>query len=553
MKKYLIAFILLLVLFGLYYRSGIQIFYRYQEKIDKHHDISLEQIVDNIYGKNGANIDLQELLHLQNLVELLAMTSKTEQAQIAHLVIEKLERAGTSHEIDLYLINYFKKIASQVKDCYTDESREIIAQKIYDYIQFEQANILNNKRTQYLFIQAQRSFCLPELINFWTNSEGQSFLRSHVFESSDNVETQSMMLDMTIMIATQMGATLANEQIAGQAAHLGNILTQQNQTIQANIKSFQSQAQASQQKDLQAQIADFSNKGNAIQTQMQSSIDTSNIELNYLYENISLNKPLQQYLSSPVIFDQIFSQGNMLTPQGPVWRNIFSVGDWEYEKDDDSFYQYQISPIMSQDSDGTMSSTRAENNSIYTEYATVDQSYTISGQITFYQVEYPFFVGIVFNKARWISGNYESLRKERMVGFYGKSADDIGIYFAQQYTMTDEQLQAIGSSDPIQQPLSQILGGAVDNKFVIAPHTFDNLKIAPVAFNFEIITAPEKVTFSFWNDQNSKKSIDIDKLDAQMFTYHGIGFIAPGAVVQFKLNQPEDILFSAQAISKYED
>ena len=375
----------------------------------------------------------------------------------------------------------------------------------------------------------------------------------NIVDSDDNVVIQGMLADMAPMIITQMGASMANQQIGAQAAQLTATLTTQSQTIQANIKSFQTQAQSSQQKDLQAKITDFINKGNDVQTQTTAAIATSNLELDYIYQNISLNQPQQQYLSSPVVYDEIFSLGTMLTPAGYVWKNPFSVGDWEYEKDDNSFYQYQKSPIFIKNSSGAQSSARAENNSIFTEYNTTAASYKIAGVITFYQIDYPFFVGIIFNKSRWISGNSESLRKYRMMGVYGKSMTDIGVYYAEQHTMTDAQLQASGSSDPIQTPLQQILTGVVDKKLPIPLDTFENLKAESVSFNFEIINSLKAVTFAFWNENNIKKSVTIDNVDAQMFTYHGIGFICPGAIAQFKLTEPKGLIFSDQAILKYKD
>ena len=55
------------------------------------------------------------------------------------------------------------------------------------------------------------------------------------------------------------------------------------------------------------------------------------------------------------------------------------------------------------------------------------------------------------------------------------------------------------------------------------------------------------------NENNIKKSVTIDNVDAQMFTYHGIGFICPGAIAQFKLTEPKGLIFSDQAILKYKD
>jgi len=359
-------------------------------------------------------------------------------------------------------------------------------------------------------------------------------------QEKNDVVVQNLLMDMAPTMAAQMGASLANQQIGSQATQLGSILTKQNQTVQANIKSFQSQSQNAQQKKLQAKITEFINQSKNVQDKTKDAVAESQLELKYLYQNISLNQPQQEYLTSQVVFDEIFSLGTMLTPKNHIWKNPFSVGDWEYEINDNSFYQYQSSPILN----SSGSSAQSENNSIFTEYITTAASYTISGSMTLYQVNYPFFVGIIFNKTRWISGNFESLRKSRMVGIYGKSDSDIGIYFSEQITLTDTQLKASGKSNPIQTPLQQILDGQSTKRGEIPLDTFTNIKANPVAFNFEITTSPTHTDFSFWNDKNIKKTISIDNLQAPLFMYHGIGFICPGAIAQFTLTAPKDLLFS---------
>ncbi|AXK60808.1 hypothetical protein [Candidatus Chromulinivorax destructor] len=512
---------------------------------------SIDEVVDAVYGKNGVNLDLQKILEIKNLVEQLKSLSQVEQQQVACLVINMLQEKKDKHILYCKLVSYLESIADDIVCKDTDTAIMTYAEQLFNYFILEQAEIVDHQKKLYIFLQAQKSFHLPKLMSFWATQDGAKALDAHIGSSTDNVVIQDMMTDMAILIGTQMGAEFANAQIDTQAEDLANILTQQSKTIQANVQSFQSQAQASQVTSLQKQITNFSNKSTEIQNKTQGAIDQSSLELNYLYQNISLNKPLQQYLSSPVVFDQIFAQGDMLTPEGYVWKNPFSVGDWQYAKDDDSFYQCQNSSIMSKDSTGILSSTRAENNSIFTEYSSAQSSYSISGVITIYQIEYPFFVGIIFNKARWISGNYEGLRKARMVGVYGKSETDIGVYFAEQYTMTDEQLASSKSDEPIQQPLAQILSGSVDKKIPLVVDAFNNLKKESIILNFEITTTPEKATFAFWNDKNSKKEITVDKLNSQMFLYHGIGFICPGAIAQFKLNSPKNILFTPDAILKY--
>ena len=140
-----------------------------------------------------------------------------------------------------------------------------------------------------------------------------------------------------------------------------------------------------------------------------------------------------------------------------------------------------------------------------------------------------------------------------MIAIYGASADDVGIYFAQQYTMTDDQLKASPNDSPIQTPLQQIINNKVQKRINLPGSAFTNLQNSPLTFNFEITNSPKNVGLKLWSGNNKPITITIDNLDPSIFMYHGIGFICPGAVAQFTLTQPTDLMFTAQAISNYKD
>ncbi len=371
-------------------------------------------------------------------------------------------------------------------------------------------------------------------------------------------EVLNMAGDMAIMMATQEGASMANARLTTEGQLLATTVNTGSQTIQTNMQSFQKQAQVQQQAELQTMISAFSQAQANIQKQTQQAFAVSNAELNYLYQNISLDQPQQNYIFNQIQFDQLFSAGTMLTPQGAVWKNPFSVGDWEYDKDTDSFWQYQSSPITNSVTDDagvtTTSSLQAENNSIFTEYVTTANSYKISGTMTLYSVTYPFFAGIIFNKARWISGDFEAIRKCRMMGIYATSANDIGLYFAQQYTMTDAQLQAAPNQTPIQTPLQQILNQQVKKQIDLSTQKpLDGLAQGPVVMEFEITTTATKVFITITFGTNTPVTTTISNLDSSLFMYHGIGCISPSAITSFHFTQPSDLIFSSKAILNYKE
>ena len=140
-----------------------------------------------------------------------------------------------------------------------------------------------------------------------------------------------------------------------------------------------------------------------------------------------------------------------------------------------------------------------------------------------------------------------------MAGIYGTDVKNSNLYFAQQYTMTDDQIEAYPEQDPIQTALQQIINKKIQPSTAIPANIFADLATKPITIYFSITNSPTSVTFNFWTDQTKTTAITINNLDDEIYKYHGIGFICPGAVAQFTLNQPTDFIFSQQAISNYKD
>lgn len=376
----------------------------------------------------------------------------------------------------------------------------------------------------------------------------------------DTVAIQSvleMATDAVIMIGTQSGSSMANQAVGTQRQMLISQINKNSQAIQSNMHLFQKKIQKNQQTELESMTGAFGNAQQNVQAQTAQAQTIANLELDYINKNISMNQPQQNYIFNQIEFDQLFTLGTMLTPQGCIWKNPFSVGDWEYEKENDSFWQYQIEPIFisSTDSSDTtnQSSLQAENNSIFTEYYTSQATYTIAGTITLYNVSAPFFTGIIFNKSRWISGDFEAIRKCRMMGIYGQQNGEIGIYFAQQYTMNEAQLKSAGLTDPIQTPLQQIINQRVKPQITLPKDTCATLAQTPVIINFEITNSARKVDLKISINNNPAMTASIKNLDPSIYMYHGIGYICPGAIAQFQLTQPTDLIFTQAALTNYKE
>lgn len=534
----------------------------------KSHDIAhrdnkynAKTLANAIFGQNGANLPLQDLLKVKKLLADIQHLTLKQQHQIASYTAHILSKEVANYPQDkqhliLYVIEYLHQFAHHQEHTSITNLIKTTAQQIIEYIHLECEQIFTKPKEKYYFLAAQRGRKLPSLINFWTNPHGEKVLQTQ-HTTNDQVETQGIIMDMGIMVGTQMGATLANDSVNTEEKQLEDSMTAAGKAIQANIKGFQSNAQSRQQKELQSVMTAFSTAEKQSQQNTKNAQETSQAEQLYLYKNISIQKPQTNYLFGQIDFDQLFSLGTMLTPTGAVWKNPFAVGDWEYDSETNSFWQNQISDVYATakgaDGSQTKSDAKAANNSIFTEYFTNKAQYNIAGEITIYKVSYPFVAGIMFNKARWISGDIDNLRKCRMLAIYGTSSSDLGVYFAEQYTLTDAQIKATKSTSPTQTPLQQILNKKVAKKVSISKNAFKNISFEPVTFKFSIETSPTAIAFKLWNATQAepKTSINISQLDLHLFIYNGIGFICPGAVAEFKLTQPEDLVFSSEAIENY--
>jgi hypothetical protein len=513
-----------------------------------------QEYVEQIYGKNGVNLSLNQLFFIQEFFLELLSLSPQEQSEIALRVIQNidqqlLENPDVFHTQILttrknHLERYVKK--NQNLDDDTPKNRKL-AQQMLTYMQLENDAIFSSPKNMHLFYAATKSFPLPQMIDCWKNET----LFFHNDQTDSPVKIQLLesflfqfAMDMTIAIIVSQGASLASSMYASQSQKLYARLMENKKAIESNMKAFLQKSQSNQQESLQTMISLFSQTQEDIQKKTQESAQNINAELAFLHKNISLEKPQQNFLFAQTDFDTIFTNGDIPTNLKNIWKDPFKVGAWQYNKAKKSFIQTALSPLfidMPNDA-GVIekSAIQAENNSIFTEFHTHEKKYSIQGVITIHQVEFPFFTGIIFNKGRWISGNYESIRKCRMLGIYGASPSDISICFAEQYLATDEQMQTLQLTDPIQTPLQQIIQNNKKQKSV-DPVLIKNISIYPLQIAFTITTQPTQVTISTIIDQKKEEFV-ITKLNPQLFISHGIGCISPNAQADFMFQAPQSIM-----------
>ncbi len=253
--------------------------------------------------------------------------------------------------------------------------------------------------------------------------------------------------------------------------------------------------------------------------------------------------------------DQRFALSAMLTPDtinntaplSTAWRNLFRSGMWIFRSDSNGFYQTQQVPLTGTPKD---QATQALYNTIARDYIpTSNAPYTITVECTLLSASYPFFVGIIFNNARWISGVPDRFHQHRFAGLYGQKAGAI-------YSVLEESIitppQASQAGDPSTQwPVYQILKNPTN-------YTNNPVTVAqfPQTFRFTITTQPNTAGCVITTPQSSQTTTPLATLtkanvSSSVFLFHGIGFMAAGCRAQFTIINPKELTYSSDQIAQF--
>lgn len=363
----------------------------------------------------------------------------------------------------------------------------------------------------------------------------------------------SSLEEMAVMMGAQQGAMIANQLVTAQYQSIFKSIGKDQQTLQNAISEFSQTITTAQKEQIKDSLHIFSQAQQHISDNQGDQQEYAKQMQEYIFKAVSIQKPKQYYLlQNATYLDELFSLGTMYTPPGKIWKNPFSIGNWEYDQVTDSFWQLHNAPLLENHSEAKSAYSSAENaiqNSIFTEYFTHKESYIIQCEVTLHQIQYPFFVGLMFNKTRWISGNQDSITKCRMIGLYGSTSNNINVYFAEQFTP-----QTKGSTQETVYPIQQIVNQQVKAIQPINKQHLSNLATQPTTFVIKVITSPQKIQCKVWPKKlkEPRDYITLSSNDPSLYVYQNIGFASPGAIAQFKIIKPTDLLFSQEAIQQFE-
>ena len=370
-------------------------------------------------------------------------------------------------------------------------------------------------------------------------------------------ERLNMAFDMGMPMGVGMAATNANDIISEEQAAVFADFKSESSAVTNALKSWSAKQGDLMQEQMGAVGSYFTTQLTTINNSQANAQKNAQSEANYLFQNLSLQRPASSLVSRDIAvsFDQFFSDGIMATPiSNSTWYNIMgaAAGDWLFDPISQSFWQNQAATFSSADNIGVVSS-----NNIFVEHYPSQKPYTIAGSFTLYKITYPFFAGIMFNKNRWISGNMEGQHKCRLVGIYASSITTAGIYFAEQYELSDADALAEDSKNPtpIKIPLMQIMNKHVNPLAAISDKTITKVNSEPVTFNFKITTNPTTASIKIWADTDKEpdQAFLIQNLDSNFYLYHTLGFMSPGAATEWKITAPKELIFSSQEIINFKN
>lgn len=386
----------------------------------------------------------------------------------------------------------------------------------------------------------------------------------------------NMLKDIAVMMGAQMGASEANQDITQEFQNTSTAIQKEQSILNNTTNNFFTKISSAQKNQMTNISNIFTAAGTQLSNIAQKQQEQAQATQDYIQSVTSLQRPAVYYLDNPITYDQLFANGTMYTPKGQIWKNVFQIGDWEFDYDgqSQSFWQYKAVPFIST----TNQIKDAFKNFIFTEWHGL-QSYEIVCDITLYKVLYPFYVGIIFNKTRWISGDTYGLQKYRTLGIYGDAQKKISLCFVEQKIPAQPKAKS-STPEPIT-PVEKIYQNQGIQDFTISQKAFTNIQTKPITFHIKIRPTPNSIAYKIWGHGSAEPkkytTIQTETITASnnklitasdssgnqttylaanyndIYLYHNIGFLSPGAITQFTLKGPTELLFTQQHLSEFQD
>ncbi|MEX0940309.1 MAG: hypothetical protein WDZ41_03040 [Candidatus Babeliales bacterium] len=569
-----------------------------------------EHINEYVFGQLGLNIELAEYKKMGQLLYQILAADFNKLIIVAKQVNENLKKQQEetnaliakmqTHNQNIPYELFFKQfcLEQQIKhfqDYITDNEKALpflqkirhiispfllridhsdLTKQILNYITYERENILFNYSNLLTFLAAKKNVSWPKLIDFWDTPELEEKLkkRSKHITEVPQVQFAELILSFALQGLVLAGGELGIQWVDEADKKIYEQYSKQQQEIANSWDVFQKTLQQQQEKTIKKIEDSFSKAQEKLNNEYKQSSALLQEELVYLNQAINLDKPMDRYLEAWINWDRYFATSNMLAPNAScIWHNIFNVfnkSDWQFESDTQSFWQNSLvlmpKPFYWQQAakEKNIFTNDPATHSIFTEYATGSGSYDIQIECTLINCSYPFFVGILFNRGRWISGDPERVWWYRLLGLYGtqaksddKATREIALRFGQQ-----DLIFPPNQKEKITAPFEQINTASKPAiNFKLGEQAIKTLEHDPITFIFNVTNRPNDLTISLEkkeikNDKETRTLLhktSLTNLDSYIFKFHGIGFMAIGCQAQFKIIKPTALIFSGQQIDQF--
>lgn len=449
-----------------------------------------------------------------------------------------------------------------------EQQIEDLSQQLYTYYIFELHDILHHYQKLLMFLHVKTLVDLPFLLDVWNTPEIQEKLKRRSQHLTHDIKVQfgvAIILDIAIQAGIIAGANLSTQWVDAADQKLYAALVKEQQTITNDWDVFRDNLQEQQKNALKKLEQTFAHEQKKLNGEYKKSSERLHQAIVYLNQSINLDQPEKRFLVQAIPWDRYFESSVMYTPRSNIqpWFNVFGLfnaSNWLFVPEHNSFWQSNAAPLNTPffwkqpENQKNVFNNDPAGYSIFTEWATAQKSYDIEIDCVINNVTPPFFVGIIFNRGRWISGDPERLWWYRAFGIYAsETTSPIKVGFAQQILKLPTSAQ---ETEKIISPLEQIMD-INDSKNKTIP--INDISQKPLHCTFKVSNQPNKVSLTLIQKdptQQNKESVlfeqIIDNLDPYIFKYHGIGLIAAGCQANFTIKKPTELVYTQDVLERFE-
>ena len=261
--------------------------------------------------------------------------------------------------------------------------------------------------------------------------------------------------------------------------------------------------------------------------------------------------------------DYEFALSSMITPETTLtgkfiptsphaWHNVYRSGNWQYLSSNNTFCQLTLAPITG--SSITAQANQVLGNTIFKEYIPPQQlMYSVSAQSILYTYQFPFFMGLLFNKGRWISGIPDRQQQTRFAGLFG--APNKKIYFVCEESKVSSSQEIQQGAPSTQSPFYRILNNPdlyTIEKNLFSPEPLPStVTITATSYDLAHPTLANRVTATLSSPSKPKISYSITNTACSTSNglQHGTGFVSAGCISSFVITSPQELTYTSNDLA----